>query len=180
MKKITHLVVHYTATYEDDEITRNDVDKMHKARGWKNGIGYHFFYRLNGMEEIGRPITQIGAHVGGQNQGKIGLSYAGGLKRGFGTDKGFNTLNLAQEKALINRLRLLKSSFPNAKVVGHKDLAATECPGFDVQDWWAKVEANNYNPVFNTEVTEVKTVSSEPKKSNWLAAVLGKILGAKR
>jgi hypothetical protein len=179
MKNITHIVVHYSATNEDQEITRNDIDRMHKARGWK-GIGYHFFYRLNGMEEIGRPITEVGAHVGGQNRGKIGLCYAGGTKKEFGPDKGFNTLNLAQEKALIQRIRMLKSAFPAAKVVGHKDLAATQCPGFNVQDWWTKVEASNYNPVFNIELPKAKAAVPEPKKTNWLAAVLSKVLGAKK
>lgn len=170
MKNITHIVVHYSATYEDQEVTRNDIDEMHKARGW-SGIGYHFFYRLNGMEEVGRPLTQTGAHVGGQNSNKVGLCYAGGTKREFGPDKGFNTLNLAQEKSLIHRIRLLKSAWPDAEVVGHKDLAKTQCPGFDVRDWWAKVEAGGYQPVFN---------NSTIKPLSWFMVLLNKFFGGKK
>lgn len=150
--KFTHIVVHYSATYDDQEITAADIDKMHKNRvpPFKM-IGYHFFYRLDGMEEVGRPLTMTGAHVGGQNKGKVGLCFAGGTKRATGPELGVNTLNLAQEKALINRIKILKATYPNAIVCGHKDLAATQCPAFDVKDWWAKVEAGGYRPVFNTE-----------------------------
>lgn len=173
MKNITHIVVHYSATYDDQEVTRNDVDAWHRARGWKNGIGYHFFYRLNGMEEIGRPVTVTGAHVGNKNRNKIGLCFAGGTKRETGPNVGINTLNLAQEKALIHRIRLLKSAWPKAEVVGHKDLAKTQCPGFDVKDWWAKVEANNYQPVFNTPkkaetfTDKIKRLMSKGKEYVW-------------
>lgn len=149
---VTHIVVHYSATYDDQEMTAADIDRMHKNRKPPfKMIGYHFFYRLNGMEEVGRPLTMTGAHVGGQNKGKIGLCYAGGLKRETGAELGVNTLNLEQEKALIKRIRILKAAHPNAIVCGHKDLAATQCPAFDVKDWWAKVEASGYKTVFNKE-----------------------------
>jgi hypothetical protein len=150
--KFTHIVVHYSATYDDQEITAADIDKMHKNRvpPFKM-IGYHFFYRLDGTEEVGRPLTMTGAHVAGQNKGKVGLCYSGGLKRDSGPELGVNTLNLAQEKALIKRIKILKAANPDAVVCGHKDLAATQCPAFDVKDWWAKVEASNYKPVFNKE-----------------------------
>lgn len=170
--KVTHIVVHYSATYDDQEITAADIDRMHKARKppFKK-IGYHFFYRLNGMEEVGRPITEVGAHVGGQNKGKIGLCYAGGTKRETGPELGVNTLNLAQEKALINRIKILKATFPDAVVCGHKDLAATQCPAFDVADWWKKVVASGYKPVFNKET------STNPFAG--LIALIMKIFGGK-
>lgn len=146
--KVTHIVVHYSATYDDQDTTIKQVDEWHRARNFKM-VGYHFFYRLNGMEEFGRPITMVGAHVGGQNQGKIGLCFAGGLKRETGNNVGVNTMTLAQEKALITRIKWLKEKFPNAAVCGHKDLAATQCPGFHVRPWWEAVVASGYQPVFN-------------------------------
>lgn len=148
--KVTHIVVHYSATYDDQQITAADIDKMHRARKRPfKMIGYHFFYRLDGQEEVGRPLSMTGAHVAGQNKGKIGLCFSGGLKRESGPYVGVNTLNQAQEIALINRIKSLKKAHPSAVVCGHKDLAPTQCPAFDVKDWWAKVESNEYRPVFN-------------------------------
>jgi len=31
---------------------------------------------------------------------------------------------------------------PNAKVVGHSDLGGTNCPAFDVGEWWLVNEDN--------------------------------------
>lgn len=133
------IVVHYTATYGDQPLTAADVDKMHRARGWQM-IGYHWFIRRDGTVEQGRPETMIGAHVANQNTGKIGISWAGGLDRATGPNKGVDNRTPAQTKALIALIRDLLKRYPGAKVVGHRDLAATQCPGFDVPAWWASVQ----------------------------------------
>jgi N-acetylmuramoyl-L-alanine amidase len=142
MMPITHGVVHYSATYDDQHppITAADIDRMHKARGWK-GIGYHWVIRADGTVEPGRPETEQGAHVGGQNRGKLGVCYAGGLRRSTGPGLGVNTLNPAQEAALIGILTRWEKDYPGIEIVGHKDLAATQCPGFDVPVWWTQVKA---------------------------------------
>ena len=138
MKKITHIVVHYSATYEDQNLTVKDIDKMHKARGW-NGVGYHYVIRRDGTVEKGRPETTVGAHVGGQNSGKIGICCIGGLNRATGPNQGVDNRTPAQVTALIRLIKEILSRHPSAKVVGHRDLAATQCPGFDVIPWWAAV-----------------------------------------
>jgi hypothetical protein len=46
----------------------------------------------------------------------------------------------AQEARLIRLLRELLERYPGAKVAGHRDLAPTLCPGFDVIPWWAELE----------------------------------------
>lgn len=139
MAKITHIVVHYSATYGDQNLTVKDIDRMHRDRGWKM-VGYHFVIRRDGMIENGRPENTIGAHVGGQNTGKIGICWLGGLNRATGPDKGVDNRTAAQTDALIWLIRDLLKRYPDAKVVGHRDLANTQCPGFDVPAWWAKVQ----------------------------------------
>jgi N-acetylmuramoyl-L-alanine amidase len=139
MQRITHIVIHYSATFEDQDITAADIDKMHKARGWK-GIGYHWFIRRDGTVEIGRPESQVGAHVGGQNSGKIGICCAGGLNRATGASRGVDNRTAAQVNAMTILIRGILRRHPGAKVVGHRDLAATQCPGFDAASWWAKVD----------------------------------------
>lgn len=139
MTKITTIVVHYSATYADQNLTVKDIDKMHRARGWKM-VGYHYVIRRDGVVEQGRPENQVGAHVGGQNVGKIGICWLGGLNRATGPDKGVDNRTPAQTESLIKLIRELLKRHPGAKVVGHRDLAATQCPGFDVPAWWAKVQ----------------------------------------
>ena len=140
MQNISLITVHYTATYEDQDWRAADIRKWHLDRGWRD-IGYHLVIRLDGTVEPGRPMHQVGAHVAGRNSGNIGICYVGGLKRETGTSVGHNTMTKAQEASLIGAIRALQEKHPNAQVVGHRDLAATMCPGFDVPAWWARVNA---------------------------------------
>jgi N-acetylmuramoyl-L-alanine amidase len=134
-------VIHYSAAYADQERTAADIDRMHRARTPPfRCIGYHYFIRRDGTVEPGRPEHELGAHVVGQNAGKLGICWAGGLERGSGSVVGVNTMTSAQEASLIRLIRELLERFPQAKVVGHRDLAPTLCPGFDVIPWGAVVE----------------------------------------
>lgn len=139
MTKITHLVIHYSATYADQNLTVKDIDRMHRDRGWQM-VGYHYVIRRDGVVERGRPETMVGAHVANQNTGKIGICCIGGLDRATGPNKGVDNRTPEQIESLIKLLRDLLKRYPGAKVVGHRDLAATQCPGFDVPAWWAKVQ----------------------------------------
>ncbi len=139
MAKITHIVVHYSATFEDQSLTAADIDKMHRARGWRK-IGYQYVIRRDGVREIGRLETEVGAHVAGQNSGKIGICCIGGLNRATGPNKGVDNRTAVQTAELIALIRELLKRYPGAEVVGHRDLAATQCPGFDVRTWWAGVQ----------------------------------------
>lgn len=139
MSRITHIVIHYSATYEDQNLSVKDIDAMHRARGW-SGVGYHWVIGRDGNVEAGRPETQVGAHVGGQNTGKIGICCIGGINRATGPNKGVDNRTPAQIDALIKLIRECLERYPGAKVVGHRDLAATQCPGFDVASWWAGVQ----------------------------------------
>lgn len=139
MTKITHIVIHYSATYEDQNLTVKDIDKMHRDRGWA-GVGYHWVIRRDGVIERGRPEAQVGAHVGGQNTGKIGICCIGGLNRATGPNKGVDNRTPSQIQSLTTLIRECLERYPGAKVVGHRDLAATQCPGFDVATWWAGVQ----------------------------------------
>ena len=138
MANVDTIVVHYSATYEDQNLTRADIDKMHKARGWKM-VGYHYVIRRDGTVEIGRPETMVGAHVGGKNSGKIGICCIGGLNRATGPNVGVDNRTPEQIESLIRLIKEIRKRHPKAEVVGHRDLAPTQCPGFNVRAWWAKV-----------------------------------------
>lgn len=59
MTKVTHIVVHYSATYADQDLTARDIDKMHRGRGWQM-VGYHYVIRRDGTIERGRPEGMVG------------------------------------------------------------------------------------------------------------------------
>ncbi len=97
------------------------------GNGWSD-IGCHFVIRLDGTIELGRPISQVGAHTSGRNQHSIGICYVGGLDHNL---RPKDTRIEAQKCALCDLLRLLLRIFPEATIHGHHEYAAKECPCFD-------------------------------------------------
>ena len=141
MTQIHTIVVHYSATYPDATVTREIVDKWHRDRGFRE-IGYHWFIRRDGTLEEGRPEGTLGAHVRGHNSGTIGICWAGGLDRATGANVGVWNPTQAQIDCMVRLIHDIQGRWPDARrVVGHNDLAATECPGLPrggVARWWAE------------------------------------------
>lgn len=96
------------------------IHQWHLARGWK-GIGYHFVIRMNGEIEEGRPHWAQGAHVKGYNHLSIGIALAGNFETHEPTPE--------QISSLVELIFYLWETYPDAKVVAHRHLAATLCPG---------------------------------------------------
>lgn len=151
MRRIDLIVVHCSATPEGRVVTAADINRMHKQRGFAR-IGYHFFVRLDGTVEVGRPVEQIGAHVAGTNARSIGICYAGGLTADARTPK--DTRTPAQREALEKLLRELVCRFGPVRICGHRDLSPDldrdgvverhewmkACPCFDVAAWLKEIE----------------------------------------
>lgn len=135
MRKIDTIIVHCAATPEGKAFNAADIDRWHKANGWK-GIGYHFVVLLDGTVQTGRPVTEVGGHCAGHNAHSIGVCYIGGLAADGKTPR--DTRTTAQRAALLTLLRQLRRQFPTARILGHHDLnPAKACPSFD-----AKTEYN--------------------------------------
>ena len=146
--RVAYLVQHYSATPVEKDFTAADIDAMHKRRGF-NEIGYHYFIRKNGIVETGRDLSQPGrfeqgAHSKGENDVSIGICLEGGVRR-VRPNEGFDSRTSAQIKAQIKLIRELLLRFPNAKVIGHRDMpfAATQCPGYNAGDWWETVKTQS-------------------------------------
>jgi len=138
MRDITHIVVHCTATPEGRPHTVKEVTKWHQARGWRT-IGYHWLVRLDGTIEPGRAESQVGAHVEGQNAHSIGVVYVGGIDKD--TFKPKDTRTPEQKAALLNLLKDLKSRYPKARILGHRDFpsVAKACPSFGAEVEYANL-----------------------------------------
>lgn len=130
MRKINKIIVHCSATPENRETTVEEIDKWHKARGWKS-IGYHYVIYLDGSIHKGRDESEIGAHCADQNTNSIGVCYVGGVDSSGKTPK--DTRTEAQKKSLLELLKKLKEKYPNATIHGHREFAAKACPSFDAR-----------------------------------------------
>ena len=133
MKEIDTIVIHCSATREGMDVRASDIDKWHKERGFAM-IGYNYVIDLDGVLEVGRPLTMNGAHCLGFNDHSIGICYEGGLdEKGRKAD----TRTPAQRAALIALLRSLKADYPDAEIMGHCELEGVhkDCPSFSCQEY---------------------------------------------
>ena len=118
--KTDYIVLHHA---EAVKCTAQDVHSWHRANGW-TGIGYHFFVRKDGTIYRGRPINVVGAHVQGMNSCSVGICAEGD----YHTKE--KTMPQAQKKSIIELCQYLKKNYyPNAKIVGHREIGDSNCPG---------------------------------------------------
>jgi N-acetylmuramoyl-L-alanine amidase len=116
--KTEYIVVHHTAT------TTATVDGIHRHHKYTNGwlgFGYHAYVYKKGYVFGGRPFGTQGAHCEGFNHNSIGVCFEGN----FEVDK----MTPEQIENGIALLKHLKALYPEAKIVKHKDLFKTSCPG---------------------------------------------------
>lgn len=139
------IIIHCSATRAGQDFTAADIDRWHRARGFRS-IGYHFVIRLDGTIEPGRDVSLDGAHCTGWNRRSIGICYVGGLdKEGRPAD----TRTEAQREALIRLVEDLRLVYPDIRqVIGHRDTSPDRngdgiispnelikmCPCFDVRN----------------------------------------------
>ena len=128
MRKINKIIIHCSATPEGRDNTIEDIEKWHRARGWK-GVGYHYVIHLDGSVHPGRDESEVGAHCSGYNSHSIGICYIGGLAKDCSTPK--DTRTEEQKQSLLELLTELKERYPGATIHGHREFAAKACPCFD-------------------------------------------------
>ena len=131
-RKITLIVVHCTGTEEGEDVTVQAIRNYHvNHNGWRD-IGYHYVIYRDGTLHEGRDVNISGGHARGYNSNSIGIVYVGGCPKGH-LDKSKDTRTAAQKATLLRLLKDLRKMYPQAKIVGHKDLNKTSCPGFDAK-----------------------------------------------
>ena len=129
MRSINEIIIHCSATREDQDIPVETIRKWHmEGRGWSD-IGYHFYIDIHGEIKKGRDIAKIGAHCKGHNRNSIGICYCGGVEADGKTPK--DTRTSEQRKALVAVIRTLKAMYPEAIVYSHNEFANKACPSFD-------------------------------------------------
>lgn len=131
MRPLKRIILHCTATPEGKHFDVDTIRRWHvKDRGWKD-IGYHYVIYLDGSVHEGRPLEQSGAHTSGHNKDSIGIVYVGGCDSKM---KAKDTLNEAQETAMVNLIKSLRELHGDMSLHGHNEFAAKACPSFKVKD----------------------------------------------
>jgi N-acetyl-anhydromuramyl-L-alanine amidase AmpD len=106
----------------------------HNARFHGKGIAYHYYIERDGQVYQTRDENEIGMHALHYNAHSIGICYEGGLdEKGVAAD----TRTPEQRASLIALLRSLKTDYPDAEIVGHRELpgVAKDCPSFSCSEY---------------------------------------------
>ncbi len=120
---IEKIVIHHSAVATWDNNEQFDaIKRYHVYTKWWGDIGYHYFLEPDGVLKNGRDEKYRGAHVGRYwNDRSLGICLAGN----FNKQKPTRVQLLALKELLID----IKSRYPKAEIVLHRDLKASECPG---------------------------------------------------
>ena len=152
MGRLKYLVIHCTATPEGREVSAADIRRWHTSpvsaggRGWKQ-VGYTDLVHLDGTverlvdnnEDAWVDDWEITNGAAGYNSVSRHVVYAGGCDRSM---KPKDTRTAAQRTALERYVKDFHRRFPDVRSVGHNELAAKACPGFDVQAWLESIGIN--------------------------------------
>lgn len=141
MRKIERIFVHCTAGSQKQTV--EDLKSEFKRKGWKNP-GYHYVVMPNGRIECMLPEDSISNGVQGYNSTAINVAYVGGIDtKGNGVDNRTDE----QKKSLKSVLCELKKKYPNAEILGHRDISPDK-NGNGIVDPWERIKEC---PCFNAK-----------------------------
>ena len=118
---IDRLVIHHSAAPGNLPVERVAIYHV-RRREWP-GIGYHYYITADGAIYWCNWLETVSWHCGGFNQSSVGICLAGDFRRKGSRPTG------AQLVACHELIEALRRVLGPAEVYGHKELAATICPG---------------------------------------------------
>ena len=142
-RDITEVVVHWSATFLDQDIGAEEIHEWHTQRGF-SGCGYHYVIRKDGRIQRGRPISKRGSHAkdNRHNLFSVGICFVGGYNCLSGTPNrdryvGSESINEEQMKTFDQFMKSFYDVFPGSQAWGHVDTdnKGKQDPGFDVPQY---------------------------------------------
>lgn len=130
-RQIDKIIIHCTATPPYRDVSVADIDRWHKGRGW-SGIGYNGVIRRDGTFEAGRNVDRVPAHAYGHNKTSIGICLVGGLADDNLPSPEYTKVQWHRLNQVIGQLQC---QYPDAQVIGHRDVGNKACPSFNVAIW---------------------------------------------
>ena len=135
LSDIRYLVVHHTAV-PPVPIVR--IAEYHtKERKWP-GIGYHFVVQPDGSVFETNHLTTVSYHARQYNRSSVGIALNGNFMK--------DPPPFPQIEGTARLVRCLQSRLGNVKVVGHRQLTPTDCPGDTFPLWRAAVGGKESPP----------------------------------
>ena len=166
MRNIKRIFVHCTAGPQNQTVeTIKNYWKSHN--GWTNP-GYHYIIKANGEIVNLQPEEKISNGVAGYNSTSINVCYIGGVDK---NGKPIDNRTDAQKESLIKILKELKSRYPDAEIMGHRDIWGPDqkkwkkwCPCFDAKTEYAHImDPEPEEKEEEKPIEEPVTVTEQPK-----------------
>jgi N-acetyl-anhydromuramyl-L-alanine amidase AmpD len=130
-----YIIIHHTASSRD-KTTVKDVNAWHKVRNFTLSnlgyyVGYHYLILSNGDVVQIRQDFEVGCHCIAQNMNfqSIGVCLTGNFETETPSEQQFASLTELLER------KLKDFNIPKEKVLGHKEVSSTECPGKNLFKW---------------------------------------------
>jgi len=174
---IKNIMLHCTGTPEGREVTVEEIKSWFRANKWVND-GYHTLTHLDGSVSVLQVFNtdnvlerhEMANGAKGYASNTIHLAYVGGTRKGnIRIPK--DTRTNAQIDSLLIQLRFLLLLYPDAKIMGHDQVATKDCPSFNVSEW---LDANCFDKK-NIKYSYKKTVSTKKQNKNHFDFNLTKI-----
>ena len=117
------VMIHHSAGRQTDTVA--SIRALHKAKGWGD-IGYHYVLEIKdgrGFLKAGRSTEYAGAHAG--------LAYYNNRYLGLCVPGNYETQELpaAVYADLVGAVAHLAKKYDAPKVLGHREVKPTACPG---------------------------------------------------
>ena len=144
----SYIALHHAAAVT---CSAQQIDQWHKEKGW-SGIGYHYFVRKDGSVYRGRPEWAVGAHVQGMNHCSLGICAEGDYDKE-------TAMPAMQQDAIVALIKDVLTRYPHAKVVGHRDIGSSDCPGkFYPLDYFKNYDYARSDELTMTQYEELKNI----------------------
>lgn len=147
MRTIKYIVIHCTGASQNQSIESIKAF-WRDVLGWKNP-GYHRIIKPNGEVVELATADRVVNGVRGYNAFSYHICWIGG-------QDGKDNRTVEQKCGLEHEVREARKRFPDAEILGHRDLSpdlngdgiispnewTKECPSFDVKKWLNEINLN--------------------------------------
>lgn len=133
MRQIKRIFVHCTAGSQKQTV--EDLMNEFKRKGWKNP-GYSYVVLANGEIKQLLDDSKISNGVKGYNSTAVNVAYTGGIDA---DGKAVDNRTDAQKKSLRGLLKILRSRYPGAEILGHRDISP-DTNGNGIVDPWERIK----------------------------------------
>lgn len=117
MREIKYIAIHCTASRQTTTVKQ--LEMLFKKKGWKKP-GYHYLILPDGKIHQMLSVENVSNGVKGWNSKLINIAYIGGIDE---KGKPIDNRTEAQKKSMESLLKLLRKSYPDAIIQGHRDFS---------------------------------------------------------